>query len=58
MGTSNVQAGFLYDVPIFGTLAHSMIMSYEDESDCADSKMVSPKQGGPSQDILQMALKY
>lgn len=58
MGTSNVQAGFLYDVPIFGTLAHSMIMSYEDEEDCAESKMISPLIGGPAQDILQMALKY
>jgi nicotinate phosphoribosyltransferase len=32
--TSNVQAGFKYGVPIAGTLAHSMIMSFEFESDC------------------------
>ncbi len=29
--TSNVQAGFVYDLPISGTMAHSWIQSFEDE---------------------------
>lgn len=45
-GSSNVQAGFQYGVPIFGTLAHSMIMSYETEKDCQDSRTVTPAKGG------------
>lgn len=32
-GTSNVLAGMVYGVPIFGTMAHSFIMSYEKEID-------------------------
>jgi nicotinate phosphoribosyltransferase len=32
-GTSNVLAGFHYGIPIFGTMAHSFIMSYEKEID-------------------------
>ncbi len=31
IGTSNVQAGFLYGVPVFGTAAHSWVLSFESE---------------------------
>jgi nicotinate phosphoribosyltransferase len=30
-GTSNVEAGFRFDVPTFGTVAHSFIMSFDEE---------------------------
>ncbi|MCX8153986.1 MAG: nicotinate phosphoribosyltransferase [Candidatus Bathyarchaeota archaeon] len=30
-GTSNVLAGFAYGIPVFGTMAHSFVMSYEKE---------------------------
>ncbi|PYT06502.1 MAG: nicotinate phosphoribosyltransferase [Acidobacteria bacterium] len=33
IGTSNVEAGHLFGVPTFGTLAHSFVMSFEDEDD-------------------------
>jgi len=35
-GTSNVMAGSLFDIPTYGTQAHSWIMAYEDESRAFD----------------------
>jgi len=32
-GTSNVLAGFRHGIPVFGTMAHSFVMSYENEID-------------------------
>lgn len=34
VATSNVMANQYYNVPLAGTLAHSMIMSFESEDDC------------------------
>lgn len=31
VGSSNVEAGFRFSVPVFGTMAHSFVMSFEDE---------------------------
>jgi nicotinate phosphoribosyltransferase len=32
-GTSNVEAGHRFGIPVFGTLAHSFVMAYTDEED-------------------------
>src|SRR6185312_1551014 len=31
IGTSNVEAGFRYGIPVFGTAAHSWVLSFESE---------------------------
>jgi nicotinate phosphoribosyltransferase len=33
VGTSNVEAGHLFGVPTYGTLAHSFVMAFEDEDE-------------------------
>ncbi|ADC89306.1 nicotinate phosphoribosyltransferase [Thermocrinis albus DSM 14484] len=33
MGTSNLQAGMLYGIPVLGTMAHSFVMVFEDEEE-------------------------
>ncbi len=33
IGTSNVEAGRLFDLPVYGTSAHSFVMSFENETD-------------------------
>jgi len=33
LGTSNVEAGFRFGLPTYGTLAHSFVMSYEEEEE-------------------------
>lgn len=35
-----------------------MIMSFETEEDCADSRKVKPANGGEEVDLLNMALAY
>ncbi len=32
-GTSNVHAGVIYGIPTFGTMAHSFVMTFEEEAD-------------------------
>jgi nicotinate phosphoribosyltransferase len=33
IGTSNVEAGYIFGLPTFGTLAHSFVMAFENEDD-------------------------
>jgi nicotinate phosphoribosyltransferase len=51
-GTSNVEAGFKYGIPIVGTHAHSFVMSYNSEEDLGESRYLN------GVDILEKALAY
>lgn len=51
-GTSNVEAGFQYGIPIVGTHAHSFVMSYETEKDLGENRFLN------GVDILAKALDY
>jgi nicotinate phosphoribosyltransferase len=39
VGTSNVEAGYLFGLPTYGTLAHSFVMSFEDEGEAFSAFM-------------------
>lgn len=45
-GTSNVEAGRRYGIPVFGTLAHSFVMAYTDEEEAfREFLRLYPEQG-------------
>lgn len=52
VATSNVYAGYLHNIPVAGTCAHSFIMSFEAEDDIAGSRTLAPKDGGEPVDLL------
>ena len=58
IASSNVQAGYIYDIPVAGTQAHSFIMSHDSEDDIKNARMVSPNGGDKAVDLLDLALKY
>jgi nicotinate phosphoribosyltransferase len=43
-GTSNVEAGYLFGIPTFGTLAHSFVMSFD------DPRATDTRRSGPGRD--------
>lgn len=58
VATSNVYAGYLYNIPVAGTCAHSFIMSFESEDDIAQSRTLAPKDGGEPIDLVEACLRY
>lgn len=51
-GTSNVYAGFLCNIPVVGTIAHSFIMSFESENDIEHCRVLK------NVDLLEACMKY
>ena len=58
VASSNVYAGYLYNIPVAGTCAHSFIMSFETLDDIAQSRTLSPKEGGEPVDLVEACLRY
>lgn len=55
--TSNVMAGQYYGIPTAGTLAHSMIMSFESEDDVKHGRVLELADGTKI-DLLNEAMAY
>ena len=58
-GTSNLYSSYLCGTPAIGTTAHSMIMSYEKESDIEHQRHLSSADGSRKDvDFLHLCEKY
>lgn len=51
-GTSNVYAGYLFGIPIYGTHAHSFVMSFDTEEDIKNHRKIGDV------DLLDKCLEY
>lgn len=58
VATSNLQAGYMFDIPVAGTQAHSFIMSHETEEDIKHGRMLKPIDKDEQIDLLKLALSY
>jgi nicotinate phosphoribosyltransferase len=55
-GTSNMMAGYLFDMPVSGTQAHSYISSYTSIDDIKEKTLEDPD--GNEHEFLEAVLKY